>query len=295
MQYITYLKANTVEDAVGKLHGAGDNAVILAGGTDLLVGFNSHSVDPSTTIVYIGEIETIKAIKETEAELLVGSMVTTTQLAESPVIGRYAGALQQAAQESAGPQVRNRATIGGNIATASPAGDLITALYALDASVTVVGTSGSVRMKIGEIITGVKRTSLSKDQMITEIIIPKKSPGSESAFEKIGKRKAMTISAASAACQVTLSKDQKSIAEIKVAVGAAAPTVVFAHGVEDALRGRAIDDQLVKDVSKLAAEVINPITDQRATKWYRQEVVPVLVYNTIMKAISQVQKAGGVA
>ena len=293
MQNIEYLKAESIADAVSKLESAGDSATILAGGTDLLVGYNSKPVKQGTTIVYIGEIEEMKAIEETEKELRIGSLVTTAEIAESPLIARYARGLQQAAQESAGPQVRNRATIGGNIATASPAGDMISPLYALGASVAIAGKNGNVIKNMSEVIIGVKKTALTRDQIITQFIIPKSGSTTESAFEKIGKRKAMTISSANAACQVTLDKDCTIIKDLRVSVGAAGPTIGMAHNLANALRGNPVDHVFIKEKSRLACEVISPITDQRATRWYRQEVVPVLVYNVIIKAIAQVKNSDG--
>ena len=178
--------------------------------------------------------------------------MTTAQLASSSLVGRYAMALQQAALESAGPQVRNRATIGGNIATASPAGDLISPLYALGATVAVAGNDGPMQLEMSDVVIGVKKNGLAPDQIITGFIIPKKDEKTSSAFEKTGKRKAMTISSANAACQVTLSADQCTIADIRVVVGAVGPTVGIATQLEEALRGAEIDERLIKEKSLLA-------------------------------------------
>ena len=279
---MVYKKAHSIDDALAFLGEAGDSALILAGGTDVMAGLNGKP-SPDKTVIYIGDIPELKGIRETEESVRIGSLVTAAEIEDSDIVAKYAAALSEAAKESAGPQVRNRATIGGNIGTASPAGDLLCALFALNASVVIAG-SKSIR-GISEVVTGVKKTSLKPGEFITEIIIPKMPAAYGSAFHKIGKRKAMTISIASAACAVSLGSGD-CIEDIRIAIGAAAPTVVRAAALEKLLKGSAFAESDITEKSKLAADAISPITDQRATSWYRREVAPVLTAMAVMAAIN---------
>lgn len=287
MDNLTYFKAKSLNEAFDVLDEAGGKKIILAGGTDIMVEMNRTPGVPGTTIVYIGDIAGLKEIKETDEEIRIGALVTASQIEASDIIHKYATTLHQAAAETAGPMVRNRATIGGNIGTASPAGDMISALNALNADVVIASKSGTEKKKIGELITGVKKTSLKPGQIITEIIIPKKSGIFGSAFLKQGKRKAMAISIANTACALSLSADGRTIADISLVIGSAATTTVHAIEVEKALKGHKVDEAAIKEKAKLVVSSINPITDQRTTKWYRVEVIPVMLARTIMEAISQ--------
>lgn len=283
---MNYQKVTTLNDALSSLKNFG-NSKILAGGTDLLVEHNRQPLAMDTTLVYIGDIDELKTIGKTGAMLEIGSLVTMAQLEQSSLVATQASALQMAAQESAGPQVRNRATIGGNIATASPAGDLVCALYALDAAVVIANAGGLTTKPIAEFITGVKSTALKPDELIAGVAIPLVSGPIGSAFSKLGNRKAMTISVANAACRVTL--DGYIIRDIRLAAGSVAATVVRLPIVEQALSGQPADPQLVREKCELAKDSVNPITDQRATKWYRKEVLPVLLAQTIMQAVANAQ------
>lgn len=278
---MNYLKVTKLDDALNSLKTIG-NFKVLAGGTDLLVEHNRQPLAMDTTFVYIGDIDEFKLIRNTGTTLEIGSLVTAAQLAQSDLVALKAAALQKAAKESASPQVRNRATIGGNIATASPAGDLVCALYALDASVLIVGPKGRRLQNITELITGVKKIALQPDELIAGVNIPLMSENTGSAFCKMGKRQAMTISLASAACMVIM--ENGIIHDIRLVAGAVAPMVLRMTTVEQALLGKHVDENFVREKCELAKVLISPITDQRATAWYRSEVIPVLLYQAVMQA-----------
>ena len=287
---MNYVKATTVSEAVKLLREAGEKGILLAGGTDIMVGLNAKPAPEGTCLIDIGGLCELKGIVEEESYLRIGALVTAAELAKDPMVLKWAPALAQAAAASAGPQVRNRATIGGNIGTASPAGDLISALYALDADIVIAGEEGESVKKINEVMVGVKRHSIGCG-LVTEIRLPKCCPCcTTSAFEKMGKRKAMTVSLANVSVRIALSEAGDSIAEARIVVGAASTTVVRAAAVEEALKGKALDGLCVECAAKLVAESISPITDQRATKWYRMEIIPVLVAKTINKALEQLKQ-----
>ena len=284
---LRYYKATDIDHALELLEQAGENGLILAGGTDVMVDFNRTPVEADKVVVYIGDLHELARISEDDDAIHLGCLVTAAQILDSGIIKKHAYVLWEAAHESSGPQVRNRATIGGNIGTASPAGDMIAALQCLDARVTVIFKQGAAEKAIDEIITGVKKTSLCKGELMTGITIQKTKQPSASAFEKIGKRKAMSISIASASCFVKLDKDFERIEDVRIAIGAASQTTVRATDVENALRGAVISDDVIREKSTYAISSISPITDQRAPGSYRSEVVPVLVSRAVCKAVKR--------
>jgi carbon-monoxide dehydrogenase medium subunit len=276
----TFVRAGTIDTALEAAKNAAGSALFLAGGTDLMVSINHGRLDRDRTLVYIGDIPEMKKISCEAGVLRIGSLVTAAALLESLPVKAQAAAVRMAAREMASPQVRNRATIGGNIAAASPSGDFITALIALGANVVLAGNGR--RVPVEDVPIGVKRTSLGSGDMIERIEIQPSCGKESSAFVKIGKRKAMTISIANAACRLSLEADGTTIRDIRIAIGACAPTVVRAEALEAALKGKSVF--AAGSCIHLAAEAISPITDGRATKWYRNEIVPILVHRSIKTA-----------
>jgi len=270
--------AKSVQEAVDFLAQDGLTRV-LAGGTDILVQFNGHATPDDLTLVSIGEIPELKQITDNGSEIVIGAMVTDSQIVDSDSIKKEAYAVWWAAHESAGPQVRNRATVGGNIGTSSPAADVLCALEALDAVATVVGPKGSRQVPVCEIPCGVKQNSLTKGELITTISIPK---GWTSGFQKQGKRKAMTISAINAAAAVKMNGD--IIEDVRVVIGSANITHVRGVELENALKGKSVALDKIPSIAKSVSYSIAPISDARAPAWYRKELVPVLAGRAVIAA-----------
>lgn len=270
--------AKSVQEAVAALAQA-ENGRLVAGGTDVLVSMNGHAAPEDLTVVSVGGIGECREIVETEETIEIGALVTDAKIIESELLKEKAYALWWAAHESAGPQVRNRATIGGNIGTASPAADVVCALEALDAEATIVSSSGERKAKVADIITGVKRTALAKDEMITKLTIPK---GWKSGFVKQGKRSAVTISVVNAAAAVKMNGEV--IDDIRVVIGSAAVTHVRAKELEEALKGKAYQAEAVAEAAGAVSYPVSPITDTRAPGWYREKLIPVLAKRAVMEA-----------
>ena len=283
MDEYKYYKAADIADAVKALNEAGGKAIVLAGGTDVMVDVNHGRLDRGYTFVYIGDVPGLSDISESGGVLEIGCLATASQILESSLVQKKASALWLAAKGLGGPQVRNRATIGGNIMTANPSGDFIPALIALGAEAKV--ESGGKRVKVEAIPTGVKKTSLASDEIITGIDVPLSGARQGSAFVKIGKRKAMTISVANAAVWVELDEGGETVKDVRIAVGCCAPTVVRIKSLEAALTGAAVAS--LPELSMQPAEgEIKPRTSKRATMWYRSEIVPVLIQRAVMKAVA---------
>ena len=282
-------RAGTVEQALQYLEENAGRAVILAGGTDLMVQVNQYNYPEETVFVCVENIPELQGIYLTEDKIQIGSLATAAEIAKSPVIQKFARALAVAAQESASPQVRNRATIGGNIGTASPSADMVTALIALDAEAEIVGTDGCRTIKVKDIGTFVKKTCLKETDIIRKIIIRKQSGLENSSFQKMGKRKAMTISIVNTAASVRLSEDKKVIESVRIAVGACAPVIKRLEALEQALIGCEATADAVRMHMGKALDDIAPITDMRATQWYRKEIAQVFAVRTVCDAIQAVR------
>ena len=285
MQLFQYFAPASVDDVLELLRRHGPDAALMAGGTDLMVSMNQREISPKY-IVQIRDLPELRFIRKEADCIRVGALTTKAALASSEVIDSKAAALAEAARKSSGPQVRNLATIGGNLGTASPAGDLVLALVALDARLKIRSSGGTRELPVGEFLVGPKQNALATGEVITEIVVPISPARSGSAFQKLGKRKAMSISVASAAAAITVSADGLSFETVRVALGSIAPTVVRAHRFEQALQGKPATIEEIAKARALVREDISPITDIRGQAWYRGEVAPVLAGRAVEDALA---------
>jgi xanthine dehydrogenase FAD-binding subunit len=285
----SYVKASNLSEAVSYLKHYGSNAILLAGGTDLMVQANQYLLPEETVFISIESIKKLKEIYEDAEGIHIGSMVTDSDLLESELIRTRLHALYMAAKESASPQVRNRATIGGNVATASPSGDLLTALIALNAQAMIMNTETCYLKNVREIPISVKKNCLKEDELISEFIIRPDGKNEGSYFLKIGKRKAMSISIVSIAARISLSA-QNDILDISIAAGAVAPTVVRMKNLEKKLLGQKAEESVFDAAKETALSDVSPITDIRATAWYRQELVKVFSKRTLTGAVQNAKE-----
>lgn len=285
MREFEYLAPQSLEEAVEMLAHYGDSAVVMAGGTDVMVAMNKREISPRR-LIYLGGVAELRYMQEDGDVLRIGALTTQSDLAASSLIGAKATALSEAARNCAAPQVRNLATIGGNLGSASPSGDLILGLMALDASVRLRGVKGERLVSLEEFLVGHKQSACGIDELIVEVVIPIPPAKSGSGFQKLGKRKAMTISTASAAAKVTLTADGASFAEVIVALGAVGPTVLRARSFERALVGAPATMEEVRRSQALVRQDACPINDRRGSAWYRHEVAEVLAGRAVEDALA---------
>jgi CO/xanthine dehydrogenase FAD-binding subunit len=271
---MTAFSPRTLDEAL-EIRAAHPEAVPVAGGTDLMVEVNARRVRPEA-LLDLSRLPELATWGRDDGRVFVGAGMTFTriarELAEFPT-------LAEAALSVASPQIRNRATIGGNLATASPAGDSIPVLAAYDADVVAASTRAGRRLiPLGEFLVGPKRTSLQPDELIVGVEwTPVVGPGS---FAKIGRRNAMVIAIAG----VCLQADEARHA-VRLALGSVAPTVIRARRAE-ALAGEAdwSDRAAVSEFGRLAAAEAKPIDDLRGTATYRRHAVEVLARRALEQA-----------
>ena len=229
----------------------------LAGGTVLLV--NNHQGKPiSEDMISLEKLDELKNIRENETDIVIGSLVTFDDIEKSEIVNKNAFALWEAACSVGGPQIRHRATIGGNIAVASPASDGVTPLMALDASVKLTSAEGERYVKLTDFYVGKFQTAMKKDELLTAVIIPKASRISR--FIKVGKRQALAVSSINSAIA-------KTGEGIRFCVGSSAPEVRYCKKSSAALSEGKLDEAC----RELQTE-ISPIDDRWGTADYRRQV-----------------------
>lgn len=268
-------------EALGLLEKWGPDAAIIAGGTDLVVELKDKTKSPKT-LIDIGRIREIRGISEIESHYVwIGALSTHAEIVSSPLLKETAPVLVSACAQVGSPQIRNRGTIGGNISTASPAGDTIPALYVLDASVEIIGPNGKRIVPIEAFFQGPGESVLAPDEIVLGTRFPKLGKEYVSFFRKLGMRKSLAISIVSVAFA---GKCQRPglFTDPRIALGAVAPTVVRARTLENAIDGRQMDAETAEYACKLAFRDCVPITDVRGSQSYREKMACSLLYEGLL-------------
>lgn len=264
---------------------AGAEICYLAGGTDLVPRINMerdsipYEEKAPMAIVSLGGLG-MSGIREDGEKIVIGATTTIADIQKNALLRRRTPAVCEAADALASLAIRNTATLAGNIMNASPAADMVPALLVLDGEVTLVGPTGRRTLKLAEFMTGPGTTAAAKGEVITEIAV---CPGKgSSAFKKLGRRAAETLSVVNAAAYVECENGICTAA--RVAVGSAAPTVKLCRAAAEAIVGRALDVNTVKAAMEKVNEALSPIDDIRASAWYRRETAPVMAARAVLAA-----------
>jgi carbon-monoxide dehydrogenase medium subunit len=271
----SYLQPRTLAEALTLLERDAAGARVVAGGTDLMVELR-RGVRPAATLVDLtGLRDELDFIHEDDERLTFGALTTHNTIVSSSRCAAVALPLAQACVEIGAPQIRTRATLAGNVVTASPANDTISALVALDAHVHIAGSRGSRILDIADFCTGFRTTALAPGELVRAISVRKTSAARRGIFLKLGLRRAQAISVVNAA--VVLTFDGAHVRDARIALGCVGPTVVRATGAEAALAGGVLDAATRERVASIAAESITPIDDVRGSARYRHAAVKALV------------------
>ena len=257
---------------------------ILAGGTDFMVEVNFRHRDP-TAVIAIDRVPELRQWRHDGDSVLIGSCVTYREIEKGP-LSTLVPALAQSARTIGSPQIRNAGTIGGNLGTASPAGDMIPVLLALNATVTIRSISGSRTVSIDNLITGVKKTSLAENEFIESVKVPILRGSQE--FLKVGPRNAMVISIASLAMVTDM--DRKTIA---VALGSVTAAPCRATEAEKYIENfvdwetMTVDPAAISTFRELVSNASSPITDHRSSANYRRHTVSVLGERALLRIFEE--------
>jgi carbon-monoxide dehydrogenase medium subunit len=260
----------SLDDALKLLREHGATARIVAGGTDVVVEL-SRGVRPTGTIIDISRLAELKGIASTRDRIRLGALTTHNDVIASEDCVRDALPLAQACAEIGAPQLRARATIAGNVVTASPANDTISALIALDATVTMQNLDRSRTVPIESFFRGFRETALESDELIRAIEIPRSQPNQRGLFRKLGLRRAQAISVIHFA--IMLGFDGNSVSSARIALGCVAPTVIRAPKTEAWLTSKRLDDAVIGEAARIVANEASPIDDVRGSGEYRTRVL----------------------
>lgn len=285
MKSFAYFEPATLDEAITLLQRFNGNTSILAGGTDLLVEIKEHlrTVD---TMINIKKIPGLNHLIWDEAQgLRIGSLATMRQVETSPFVQQYYGGLAQAAAEVGSIQVRNRATVAGNICRASPSADTLPPLIADQATIELIGPNGRRCVPMQEFFTGPGRTVMERTEILVEIAVPPPLPFTGKAYVKHGRRKAMELATVSAAVSLTLDGDRCQ--DIRIVLGAVAPTPIRAPHAEALLRGSLLSEDLIALAAIEAMQESRPISDVRSSASYRREMVRVQTGRALKLAFQQ--------
>ena len=277
MRNFDFVNAPTLHDALKALDAHKDNAMLVAGGTNVMVYIRNGKRN-DRTLINIHDIAELRGIKiDRRKNVTIGALTTINDIGASEILKEYAPGLYSVAALFADPTTRNSATIGGNVANAGAGGDTIPSLLALDAVAHVQSLHGKREIKVCDLFTGPGRTCLEKNEIITHFSF-KGEP--HSGAIKLSMRKSMSISMVSVGAYVKLAKDG-TVEDCRIALGAVAPTPVRARNAEAALIGKKLDDETFEAVGEAVQKDINPRDPSvRSTVTYRRAVVPVLVKRT---------------
>lgn len=266
---------------------------VMAGGTDLLVRLrnisNTRHDRKKTNVVLLEKIPDLKGIKLENDRLVIGSGVTFSEITESRKIKEHAPLLAKAASVIGGPAIRNMATIGGNIVTASPAGDSLPPLYIMNAELEIVSADKTETVRIDKFIKGPSKTVLGNGEIIKSIMIPLIKGKYRGGFEKTGRRKALAVAVASFAGILVFSEDGR-VKEARFAWGSVAPTVFRSDEAESIIKGSFLEPEAVAKAVSIVSGSVSPIDDIRASADYRRKVSGNLLVRFLEKSRIDLKK-----
>ena len=259
---------------------------LLAGGTDLLPQMKNGLTKPARVIDLSGVAELRVLAADDGHGLRVGASVTARQLERDARVKATYPALAESGALVGSIQVRNLATVGGNICNAAPSADMAPPLVALDAEAVIAGPSGRRRVPMASFFTGVRQTVLGPDELLVELVIPSPGPRSGGSYLRHTPRRELDIAVVGVASQVTL-RDGGVCAKVRIALAAVAPIPLRATAAEQSLEGQRLTPERIEQAAALAVEAARPISDQRGSAEFRRHLVRVLTRRTLTSALAR--------
>ena len=310
MKKFDYLKPKTFEEALSLLAKYGEKAKLIAGGTDVIVMIKQKAIAPDVLI----SLQGIPGLDQMiyNGSLSIGPMVTHRAIEKSEVIKNNFSALADAVDDLGSVQIRNVATIGGNICTAAPSADTATPLLVLGTQVKIKSIKEERTVPIEEFFKGPGESVLKTGEMVKELSIPKPLPNTGSAYYKLQRRLALDLPILGVSVLLSLDKNKVTCSDllctaspistilhkmeddeivckdVRIALGVAAPTPMRALKAEALLRGKKLSDELLEETANIASQEAQPRDSLRGEAWYRKDMVRVLVKRMAMKSIERV-------
>ncbi|PNR95578.1 FAD binding domain-containing protein [Petrotoga olearia] len=279
-----YFAPTTLKEATEILAKYSPNIKIIAGGTDVLVDYFDRLYEIERWIS-LKNLYELKKIEINDDRIEVGALVTHEELEKSEIIQKCLPLISQAALDVGSPQIRNRGTIGGNIANSSPAGDLLPPLIAYDAVFKITSQNETCEVPAKEFFLGPKKNVLGKNEIIEKIIIPMPQKHTYGKWLKVGKRNALIISSITLALIITFNDDER-IKTVKCSLGSVAPVPIEISQIQPLMVGKRLNELDYSQIGKVVSDNISPIDDIRGTKEYRREVAK----NLTISALNEIER-----
>jgi len=276
-QKFEYHAPKTLEAAVELLSVHGGEATLMAGGTDLLVKMKQRLVE-TRHIINIKNIEELTRLERDVEGFHIGAATRLRNIERSELIRANLPLLHEAVRSIGSVQIRNMATIGGNLCNASPAADSAVALLVSDAEARILGPDGARTVPIEEFFIGPGQTVLGEDEVLVEVLTPPLSGNAGTSFVKVGRT---SLDLATVNIAVVLRKKGETVADCRIALGAVAPTPIRVRRAEELVRGREMTRETLEGAADIVSEDIRPITDVRAPAEYRKEVSKTLTRDAL--------------
>jgi len=279
-----FYQPTSLQEASRLLRENGPGGRFLAGGTDLVITMKEKGLVPKY-IVDLKRIAGLSGIREQgDGSIAIGALTTMREIETSPLITKKYPFLSQSAAEVGSIQIRYRATVGGNMANATPSADVAPALIALNATAKIVGANGDRTVPLEEFFRGPGQTVMSSDEILTELTIPKTGPRLVGEYIKFSPREMMDIAYVGVAVAYNLGDKNKKCDGVRIVLGAVAPTPLRAKRAEAALEGQVLTDALAEKVGQIAAEEAKPISDVRSSADYRRAMVGAMTKRALFNA-----------
>jgi carbon-monoxide dehydrogenase medium subunit len=286
LRSFAFFEPTTIEEASSLLAQNDDEATILAGGTDLLIGLKDHIQTPKS-VISLAQIPGLDGIMYDESTgLSIGGMTKMRSIEQSSIIRNRYTALAEGASEVGSIQIRNLATLGGNICNASPAADTVAALLVFGAQVEIAGTDGKRTVPIRDFFLGPGESTLKRDEIVTGFICPPRPASSGSYYIKQKIREVMDLAFIGVAASLQLTSGV--VEDVKIGLAAVAPTPIRATDAEDILKGNPLTEAILNEAASAASAQSSPISDLRCSADYREEMVRVLTKRTIQTSAARI-------
>ena len=281
------LQPRSLQEALEMKKNYGDKARVLAGGTDLLVLLKDQKLTAEAVMSLAG-VRDLNFIRYEDGRgATLGALATHSGVAASPIIQQKFPDLAEACSQVGAVQIQNLGTVGGNLCNASPAADVAPPFLLMDAVLILASARGERRVSIHDFFQGPRRTVLQADEILKEIFVPE-VPGRRGAtYLKLGRRKAMEIAIVGIGVAIHLNGSDQVVSECRIAMGSVAPTPMRARRGEEILRNQEVRDGLIEEVAVVAAEEASPISDVRASREYRLDMIRVLCRRAARVALAR--------
>ena len=277
------IEPTTLKEAVAALRRR-PGAMPLAGATDLIPAMQRGTARPRV-LVNLKRIPGLSGIRRVPGGVSIGALTTITDLVSSPIAARQTPLLVEVGRDFGSPQVRNLATIGGNLCNATPSADFPLALLVMDATLQIQGVRGARQLPVSDLFLGAGKTALRAGEIVISIFVPRQPPRTGWAQLKLGVRRAMDLATVGAAAAITLAADGRTCRRARVALGAVAPIPMRSPAAEAVLQQEKLTLALLREAAAAAAGEARPISDLRASAGYRREMTAVLVRRALEQAL----------